>query len=606
MDSNLDARPTGQVTVSSEPYHQGAADVAPHSAFVSTWISSPHLDSQSRDNLRQASVALDTAYQRITSLRSSINNMLNRIPEVSGTGTSPAGSANTSDSQPRHSLSHDANIRPPHSALALSGEQAVEELNLSAARLRSLISPSARQRLEDFESNSRSSARPGTARRESAWDTFSQSDRRGVDRSNLHPVPPRLRTPPMPDLVLPRARDHLDPRAAQRRDFQSANRDDASTMIGRRVAARVNASDNHGSLSSRLSFSQIEQRLQAQTAQVARELENMTEQLAATRSRRVELASARALRGDSAAAAAQDNGTSQVTLTTASGDVRLVPHPAGGRISIPARDFTLVDTPARIVLPQQISRTSSDGTPIDEPSAPARRSLSAAFREHIATYRDHVHAAAMSQDTPRNLANAPEVRGTLVNLLTRERDDQFLSARHAEYTRPGVGTSRGDDASVRSNLSSPGQGRRRRGWSELLFCASRTVSCLTHATARLNADGDEIDSDEDDNVSPHTRRLRMRFSYSTPSVEQPATRSHTVTIEDILWRTSGSDSEPDVLSPDTESCQSLFQVSPPRSPVRHPHPLPTPIEDMLIYPATKPPQRPQVVCVSKYASLAGR
>jgi hypothetical protein len=468
MDSNSDARPTGQV--SSEPYHQpeGVADVAPHSAFVSTWISSPHLDSQSRDNLRQASVALDSAYQRITSLRSSINNMLNRIPpEVSGTGTSPTSSTDTSDTQPRHSLSHDASIRPPHSALLLSGEQAVEELNLSAARLRALISPSARQRLEDFESNSRSSARLGTTRRESAWDTFSQSDRRGLDRSHLHPVPPRLRSPPMPDLVLPRARDLVDPRAAQRRDLQSANRDDASTMIGRRVAARVNASDNHGSLSSRLSFSQIEQRLQAQTAQVARELENMTERLAASRSRRVELASSR-VRGDNAAAAAQDSGTPHVALTTASGDVRLVPHPpAGGRLSIPARDFALVDTPARIVLPQQISRTSSDGTPIDELSAPARRSLSAAFREHIATYRDHVHAATMSQDSPRNLANAPEVRGTLVNLLTRERDDQLLSARHAEYTRPGVETNRRDDASVRSNLSSPG--RRRRGWSELFL-----------------------------------------------------------------------------------------------------------------------------------------
>ena len=269
----------------------------------------------------------------------------------------------------------------------------------------------------------------------------------------------------MPDLVLPCARCLVDPRAAQRRDLQSANREDSSTMIGRRAAARVNVSDNQGSLSSRLSFSQIEQRLQAQTAQVARELENMTERLAASRSRRVELAASR-VRGDNANAAAQ---TSQVALTTASGDVRLVPNPpAGGRPPIPARDL-LVDTPARIVLPQQISRTSSDGTPIDELSAPARRSLSAAFREHIATYRDHVHVANMSQD-PRNLANTPEVRGTLVNLLTRERDDQFLSARHAEYTRPGVETNRRDDASVRSNLSSPaGQGRRRRGWSELFF-----------------------------------------------------------------------------------------------------------------------------------------
>ena len=51
----------------------------------------------------------------------------------------------------------------------------------------------------------------------------------------------------------------------------------------------------------------------------------------------------------------------------------------------------------------------------------------------------------MSQDTTRNLANAPEVRGTLVNLLARDRDDQYLSARHAEYTRPGAETNQRDE-----------------------------------------------------------------------------------------------------------------------------------------------------------------
>ncbi|KAF8550302.1 hypothetical protein OG21DRAFT_435831 [Imleria badia] len=622
MDSDSDARPTSQV--SSEPtltaYHQGATDVgpvsaAPRSAFASspvTWTPSPHLDSHSRDNLRQASVALDTAYERITSLRNSINNMLNRIPpEVAGTGSSPTTSTDTSDTQPRHSPSHDANLRPPHSALVLSGEQVAEELNQRAARLRSLISPSARQRLEEFESNNRNNDNDSDSELESILARLAQNDNsRRRDRSDRHPmVPPPLRTPPMPDLVLPRARDPVDPRAAQRRDLQSANRDDASTMIGRRVAARENASE---SLSSRLSLSQIEQRLQAQTAQVARELENMTERLAASsRSRRVELASPRA-RGDNAATAAQDNRTSQAGPIAVGVETRVVPNPpAGGRPLRPTRDVTLVDHTSRIVLPQQISRTSSDGAPIDELPVPARRSLSAAFREHIATYRDYVQVANTSQDSPRNLANTPEVRGTLVNLLTRDRDDQFLSVpARPEYARPGAESNRRDDASVRSNPSSPpGQGRRRRGWSELFFDESHPVLRLIHATARLNADGDEIDSDEDDNVSPHTRRLRMRFSYGTPSAEQPqpATRSHTVTIEDILWRTSSSDSEADVLSPDaTESCQSLFQGSPPCPASRRPHPLPTPVEDMLIYPATKPPQRPQVICVSKYASLAGR
>lgn len=473
MDADPDARPTGQLSPEHTltAYHQGAADITPsQSAFASstvTWTSNPHLDSQSRNNLRQASVALDTAYERITSLRNSINNMLNRIPqEVAGTATSTS-STDTSGTQPRRSLGHDASIRPPHSALVLSGEQVVEELNLRAARLRSLISPSARQRLEEFESNGGSNAR-----RESIWDSLPSNDRPRPDRSDFHLVLPRPRTPPMPDLVLPRARDHADPRAAQMRDLQSASRDESSTMIGRRVSARVNASDGHDSRPSRLpvSFSRIEQRLQAQTAQVAQELESMTERLAAQRFRRVELASSR-VRGENAAATGADSwvsAPSHVASTTASGDLRLVPPPVGRRPLRPTRDVTLVDNAARIVLPQPISRTSSDGTPVDELSAPARRSLSAAFRDHIATHRDHAQVASFSQDTPRDLANAPEVRGTLVNLLTRDRDDQFLSARQAEYTRPGVDTNRRDDTSVRSNPSPPaGQGRRRQGWSEL-------------------------------------------------------------------------------------------------------------------------------------------
>ena len=599
MDSSSDAGPTGRV--SPEPtltaYRQGAtgdvAVTAPQFAFPSssdTWTSSPPLDSQSRDNLRQASVALDTAYERITSLRNSINDMLNRIPrETAGAGT-PTNSTDSGAAQPRNALSHDTSIRPSHSALVLTSEQVVEELNLRAARLRSLIPTSARQRLEEFESGN-----GDNTRRESVWDRFSQGDR---PRLEPLPIPPRSRTPPMPNPVQPRAADPVDPRAAQRRDLQSVNRDESSTMIGRRVAARVNSSDTQGTLSSRLTLSEIEQRLQAQTAQIARELENMTDRLAAQRSRRVELASS-SVRGDTPAVAARDR-----TSRVGNSDSRSVLNPPAGRRPLgPARDVTFVDNTAHIVLPEPISRTSSNGTPIDEFLSPNRRTLSAAFREHIATYRDHVQVAHTYLDTPRNLANTPEVRGTLVNLLARDRDDQSQPARRAELVRSDVDNRRGD-ASTRSNPSPPaGQGRRRRGWGKQI--SFHIVSCLTHGTARLNADGDEIDSDEDDNVSPNTRRLRMRFAYGT-NVDQPA-RSHTVTIEDILWRTSGSDSEVDVLSPDsTESCPSLFQGSPPRPAVRRPHPLPTPAEDMLAYPIVKLPQRPRVVCVSKYASLAGR
>ncbi|KAG9314672.1 hypothetical protein JVU11DRAFT_5477 [Chiua virens] len=218
MDSEMDAGATEPMSSESTvltAYPQGTTnDVAPQSAFTSsldtdTWTSSSHLGSQSRSNLRQASLALDTAYERITSLRNSINNMLNRIPpEAPGTGTSTS-TTEAATTQPYHSLSSDTSIGPPHSALVLSGEQVVEELNSRAARLRSLISPSARQRLEEFESGSRNSMRE-----EFSWDRFTQNDRSGLDRTDVRPTPTRPRTPPMPDLVIPRVRDHVDPRAS--------------------------------------------------------------------------------------------------------------------------------------------------------------------------------------------------------------------------------------------------------------------------------------------------------------------------------------------------------------------------------------------------------
>lgn len=465
MDSDLDARTTGRVSSASGYRPEGATDAVGTTIGTPSTSTSPRLDTQSRNNLRQASVALDTAYERITSLRNSINNMLNRIPaaEVTGTGTSTStSSTNARDAQPRTSLSHDASIRPPHSALVLStGEEVVEELNLRAARLRSLISPSARQRLEQFESSRNHTRRD-------ALDRFSQNDLPRLNRTDTtRPAPPRPRSPPMPDLILPNAA----------RGPHSVHRDDSSTMIGRRVAARVNAADGQNSLSSRLTLSQIEQRLQAQTVQVSRELENMTQHLAATTSRRVELASSRT-RGDHAATAAQEHQA--VALSNASGDVRN-PTVAGGPLR-PARDVTLIDNTTRIFLPQPISRTSSDGTPLNELSA--RRSLSAAFRDHTIMYQDHVQAGNTSQDSPRNLANAPEVRGTLVNVLTRNREEQYLPTRQSEHARLGVEIRRRDDVPVRSDPSSPaggGQVRRRRGWSEHFSHLFHTVPspCLT-------------------------------------------------------------------------------------------------------------------------------
>ncbi|KAF9229687.1 hypothetical protein BS17DRAFT_877100 [Gyrodon lividus] len=614
MDSNEDIEPTGRSSsdLTLTAYHQRATDT-PADQLPS---------SQSQNNLRQASVALDAAYERITQLRNSINNMLNRMPpEVYGTTTSSPSDTNIT--QARRPLSSEANIRPPHSALVLSGgEQAVQELNVRAQRLRSLVSPTARQRLEEFESGSRDHAR-----REFIRDRLSQADRTRPVRGDVQRVPLRPHTPPMPDLVIPRARNFVETRATLRREFQGTNLDESSTMIGRRVAARINANagatNGQGSGSTRLSLSQIEQRLQDQTDQIARELENMTGRLASQRFRRVELA----LSGGHGRGA-------NAPVTTSQDDVASTPS-AGQRIPgvwslssppdfssnatlsplslvdsqpprPPTRDVILVDNTTHIVLPSPTSHISSDGTPVEGHgvSAPVRRSLSAAYREHVAN---------LAQESARDLATAPEVRGTLLEFLTRDRVDQFFPSGQPDPVRPGSEPSGRDNTSTGANPpSQAGPTRRRRGWSELYFPIPVPVSRLTQFTARLDANGDELDTDDEE--STHARRLRMRPAHGTPSTDQTATRFNIGTIEDILWQTSGSmgsDSEADALSPEAtgnaESCHVLVQSPPTWTDTRHSNPLPTPAEEMLVYPTIKPPQqRPRVARVSKYASLAGR
>ncbi|KAF9243770.1 hypothetical protein BU15DRAFT_71893 [Melanogaster broomeanus] len=614
MDSNIE--PTGRASSDSTltAYRQVATGNATDqqspasSSEQPTWTSSSLLDPQSQNNLRQASVALDAAYERITQLRNSINNMLSRMPtDVSGTTTSSLTDTNTTQTHHR-SLSSEADLRPAHSAVVLTnGEQVVEQLNLRAQRLRSLVSPSARQRLEEFESSSRNHAR-----REFVWDRVAQDVRARPrpDRSEVQPVPLRPRTPPMPDLVLPRVRPpFLDARAPQRREPWSPNRDDSSTMIGMRVAARMNAnagaSDGQHSVGTRPSLSQIEQRVQFQTAQIARELENMTDRLTSQRSRRDNVAPSL-----SAIQRPPPVWPPPPLSEFSSNPTSTPPPPVGSRPPrLLTRDVILVDNTSHVVLPPPISRTSSDGTPIEGQSVTAdvRHSLNTAYRDQV---------AGLVQESSRDLGTASEVLPTLLNRLRRDRVDQFGSSRQSDSPHPGSEPNGRDSASTRTDSpSQAGPTRRRRGWSELYFSkfCSRFVSD-TVPTARLNADGDEIDSG--DEQSGHARRLRMRLAYGTPNTEQAATGSNIGAIEDILWRTSGSfgsDSEADALSPEAtgnlnaESYLALFPSSPVRTDPRRPNPLPTPVEEMLVYPTRKIPQQPcQVVRVSKYASLAGR
>jgi hypothetical protein len=205
-----------------------------HSAPVDNSISIGRRQ-DTQNSLRQASVALDAAYERVTQLRHNINNLLNRMPPEFAEGASPAR-----DRTPEPS------IAPQHAALVLTGSDAPQsdvDFNTRVQRLRAIINPSTRQRLEDFESMSRrrsgsTSERPLDASRHRSqwWDTPADIPSRTL--------PPRPRSPQLPDLILPsNNRTHhsssLEERSVFRSELGIVNPDDPNTMIGRQVAART-------------------------------------------------------------------------------------------------------------------------------------------------------------------------------------------------------------------------------------------------------------------------------------------------------------------------------------------------------------------------------
>lgn len=100
---------------------------------------------------------------------------------------------------------------------------------------------------------------------------------------------------------------------------------------------------------------------------------------------------------------------------------------------------------------------------------------------------------------------------------------------------------------------------------------------LSNAAARLNADGDEIMSDDDE--SPHTRRLRMRLSHGMHPT--PAQRFSARFSDDFQSRV------PDGQESASDQGAMLLGSNIDDNPRPHsywPYPLPTFVEDMLQYP----------------------
>ncbi|KAG2142529.1 hypothetical protein BD769DRAFT_1661861 [Suillus cothurnatus] len=500
---------------------------------------------ETQNSLRQASVALDAAYERVTQLRHNINNLLNRMP--------PEFTEGPSSTRDR---TIESSIAPQHAALVLTGSDAPEsdvDFNTRVQRLRTIINPSARQRLEDFESMSRrrrgsTSERPLEVSRHRSqwWDTPADIPSRTL--------PPRPRSPPLPDLILPsNNRTHLssslEERSVFRNDLGIINPDDPNTMIGRQVAART-ALDRQ-----RTAAPPLEQRLQDQTSVIARDLANLTSRLVRRGVRRIE--------------AARQAESEQPSLSDR--------FSLQGQGEVPASSETEMDWEPAI--PQSnndplLTLVLDVAAVPDAPMRPSQPS-SGTSRRWTSDHGDRTLLVDERGQGPPSVSERPL--------------PHLMNARSwpSEVTANGAGEASTSSSSV----------RRRRRWARL-----------------LNADGDEVISDDEDGVE-RNRRSQLRLMHALPDATVSSTSPRSE--EDyFLPYTSASimhplDDDPAEairvrLNSHQQSKEDLFSHSiSSRTYSQHVDPLPTPLSEMLRHP-TVPAQVPRFIPVSKHASLAGR
>ena len=420
-EQSRDAIPTSSSATSQ--------DTRPHTPVPNEiWLSASHPGITSRTNLQQASVALDAAFERITQLRNSINNLLHRMPPDSSNATPHSPLPGSSE----------ATISPGYSALVLTDGELVEDLNLRSERLRTLVPPSARQRLEDFEST-----RVTGRRYNFQWERFLHGERSRYLRDEVPSTqtttvtPLRSRSPPMPDLVVPHTRTSTGPRGSVRRDLYSGSRDESSTMIGRRVAARIAAGSQDGNAPQ---LSALEQGLQVHTAQITHELQNMADRLAM---RRAEQSAASGTAGNSS------NGTSL------GGPGNSQPE---GMIFRPFGRRTVVESSYEGLRP----RTGESLPPLRNTAADNASGVERPNQTGLETQDNIVALPAFLA-----LGDPLEVRDRLRELLARDRQELPASSHSAtEDSGQGENTSgRGDT----SSQPQTGQTRRRRGWGKRIW-----------------------------------------------------------------------------------------------------------------------------------------
>jgi hypothetical protein len=628
-----------------------------------------HDYAEAQENLSHASHGLTDALHRLQQLRNSLASLTDRLP-------------------PHDPQVHGSNqgVGPAHAAIVLSDSTTLESNVVpDMHRLRSTIPSTIMERLEEYETDSRrhsestgrrfaSTLRTPVSRQSSNSQLLSSSTQTTASRTR-----PTYRAPPFPDLVLP-PRPSWAPR---RRD---ANPDDSSTALGRRVAARAAAG---GPSSSENHIPQLDQIFLSRTTEIARDLETAVNRLASHRAARLE------------------QRTNEVSRNATSNNHNGATPAIEGRVSghigdqIPNRPTN--STSARTFRYGQIAeliRTASsepeDAAPSvtttlgprsrrlfrEDPDRPLSGSArTAAERARDPDNRNYLVRRRLNADGDEHVHNihsmdwdddSDDPMEWLMPPLTSHAhnhlDARILPSRVSRNISPlspsvrsyrgsgpprGHGSSQGADYIVDDIMHesiAPEVPRRRRGWGKSGCSLSYWILWLiSSCPARLDADGNEVTTEAEDEIErAHTRsrvralaQVRASASSATSTlspIELGAARRETLVPMTRTSITHAWNDEDGVtarvrinrpqqmplppFTPDAIYLNGIPSESPisshsdPRAgPIHDSHgcldtlvvdPLPMPLADMISYPPTLHKSYPKTVNVHKYADLAGR
>lgn len=503
-----------------------------------------------RDHLSQASLGLTEALHRLQQLRTSIASLTDRYPNAHA-----------------RAVGDGDGVGPSHAAIVLSDRNNENPRNGTAddpipVRVRGNISATAMERLEEFETLRAARASPM---------------RRSV-RTPSSPAlaPPRRghRSPPLPDLLVPTRRSWLETPVARPRDTSP---DDGSTALGRRVAARAAAGGTSAD-ARRAGLSEGDRLFLNRTTEFANGLERAVQDLrggTAAGSQWHLLRSARAVRDEDGPPPLLPEGSRY-------------PDPIG---TIPDRMRASTRPPSwtgPASSADELEQRRQDGYTRSTPNASGSAASGAQNRNYLVRRRlnadgeEHVHTIDLEtweQDEAMDwlMPSVPPTARQNPDLPTPAEHRTRLTRLQRELYRTANEPVASSEDRSRQFVPPAPASRRSRGW------------------ARLDADGVEIDSEEEGNQERARAReyLRARRFNSSELVEierrAPVRRETLVP----MTRTSMSHALPEVAAP------ARVRINPPPPPWAEwsPSPWVNALYDdpPAIRPFVAPPNRPQNV-----------